>query len=46
MNRCTTLYIWGASLTDYDVEVHFLISAAQALKKVIVINPEKKYMKK
>ena len=46
LNRCTTLYLWGVSLTDYDVEKHhFIFDSLRTnanISQIIVINPDKK----
>lgn len=45
LGLCTTLYLWGVSLTDYDVEVHYFIFNSLIInpniKQIIVINPDK-----
>lgn len=40
IKKCQVLYLWGISLSDYDVEIHYLISAGKNINKIIVINPD------
>lgn len=46
VQKCNILYLWGTSLSDYDVEIHHLISAGQNIKQIVVINPDEEIYKK
>ncbi len=50
IGQCKTLYLWGISLTDYDVEIHYFIfnslMSNSNIKEIYVINPEDKVVDK
>ncbi|MCX8514449.1 MAG: SIR2 family protein [Burkholderiales bacterium] len=46
VQKCNILYLWGTSLSDYDVEIHHLISAGRNIKQIVVINPDEEIFKK
>lgn len=50
LTKCTKLYIWGTSLTDYDVEVQFYIfnglKSNHSLKEIVVVNTDKEVFNK